>query len=52
MTDFQVLVKEMRTAQKNYFKTREVYWLQESKKLEKRVDTFLENIDAPEIEFP
>lgn len=38
MTDFMQLVREMRKAQKEYFKTRDKDVLAKSKQLEKRVD--------------
>ena len=44
MTDFEdfcMLVKNMRHAQKMYFKTRELGWLIESKDLESKVDNCL-----------
>lgn len=43
MTNFRTLVKKMRYAQKEYFKTRETKWLEWSKKLEKAVDKELED---------
>lgn len=51
MNDFELLVKEMRQAQKNYFAKREIYWLEQSKNLEKQVDKFLFNIDNPQLNF-
>lgn len=39
---FKQLVKEMREAQKQYFKTRDYAVLDKSKKLEKQVDAELE----------
>ena len=39
--EFAELVKTLRTAQKNYFATRNVNYLNESKKLEKQVDAVL-----------
>lgn len=38
MTEFMQLVREMRKAQKEYFKTRDKDVLAKSKQLEKRVD--------------
>ena len=38
MTEFMQLVREMRKAQKDYFKTRDRNVLAKSKQLEKRVD--------------
>ena len=39
------LVKEMRTAQKNYFKTRKKSFLFQSKDLEKKVDELLNTLN-------
>lgn len=39
--EFQSLVRRMRAAQVNYFKTRARYHLEESKALEKQVDEHL-----------
>ncbi len=39
--EFTELVLKMRTAQKNFFTTRNAGYLQESKKLEKQVDAIL-----------
>lgn len=41
MNDFEILVLEMRSAQKEYFRTRSKEILQQSKHLEKRVDEYL-----------
>ena len=41
MTDFEKLVLEMRTAQKNWFRWHEPEDLRKSKELERRVDTLL-----------
>lgn len=41
MNEFEELVYEMRSAQINYFRTRSKEVLQQSKKLEKRVDKYL-----------
>lgn len=41
MNDFEQLVCEMRSAQKEYFRTRSKDVLQKSKQLEKRVDEYL-----------
>lgn len=41
MTDFEKLVYEMRSAQKEYFRTRSKGTLELSKHLEKRVDEYL-----------
>lgn len=40
--DFRALVRDMRTAQKRYFSTREVDDLRASKDLERRVDVALQ----------
>lgn len=43
MTDgFEKLVRDMRAAQKKYFKTRDRGALEESKQLEREVDRYLE----------
>lgn len=51
--DFIAKVSEMRTAQKQYFKTRDSQWLQRSKKLKREVDDILAAIytaaTAPEL---
>lgn len=49
MNEFEKLVFEMRKAQKNYFKSREVYWLTKSKQFELNVDDYLENINSPKM---
>lgn len=41
MKEFVELVREMRNAQKEYFKTRDKNVLQRSKELERKVDSFL-----------
>lgn len=41
-------VAEMRNAQREYFKTRSVEWLNRSKKLEKEVDTILASLTTPQ----
>lgn len=41
MTEFEKMVMEMRTAQKNYFRTRDKKYLQASKQAEKAVDDYL-----------
>lgn len=43
MNDFEKLVYEMRSAQKEYFRTRNKDTLELSKHLEKRVDEYLIN---------
>lgn len=45
-TDFVLLVKEMRKAQKKYFKDRTQSALKESKALEKKVDDVASEITA------
>ena len=42
MTDFENLVRNMRAAQKKYFRTRDRAVLEESKRLERDVDKYLE----------
>lgn len=51
MTDNELLyfVKEMRKAQRNYFKTRTGAWLEESKKLERIVDRAIEQREQPAL---
>jgi len=44
--EFAALVAEVRTAQKQYFKTRERDVLMQSKALEKQVDAALAELDA------
>ena len=39
VTDYIRKVREMREAQRNYFRTRTSIWLQRSKDLEREVDT-------------
>ena len=41
MNEFIELVREMRNAQKEYFKTRDTNVLLKSKELERKVDSFL-----------
>lgn len=41
MTEFEKMVMEMRTAKKNYFRTRDKKYLQASKQAEKAVDDYL-----------
>lgn len=47
--EFRELVKKMRWAQKEYFKTRDKRWLNEAKKLESAVD--YELVPKPEKLF-
>lgn len=49
MNEFELLVQEMRNAQKRYFDKREQYWLVQSKKLEKMVDDYLFNKTNPTL---
>lgn len=44
-SQFRDLVRRMRQAQREYFKTRNSGWLQLSKDLEKQVDQELKQID-------
>ena len=46
MTEFMQLVREMRKAQKDYFKTRDKDVLAKSKQLEKRVDDEIKKEEA------
>lgn len=46
MTEFMQLVREMRKAQKDYFKTRDRNVLAKSKQLEKRVDDEIKKEEA------
>ena len=48
MDEFVKLVYEMRKAQKEYFRTRSKEVLQQSKQLERRVDTLLAEYDNPQ----
>lgn len=45
MTDFETLVRNMRAAQKKFFRTRDRNVLEESKRLERDVDKYLEERD-------
>lgn len=44
MTPFEALVRDMRKAQKEYFKSRTPFALNESKRLERLVDLELEKL--------
>ena len=44
-------VRDMREAQKEYFRTRDVNVLRRSKALEKRVDALLAEYDNPQIDL-
>lgn len=46
---FKERVKEMREAQKNYFKSRDSFWLARAKSLEKEVDTELQKPSNPTL---
>lgn len=52
MDDFATLVKQMRRAQKRYFRERSPQTLNESKDLERRVDRALEAMVATPGLFP
>lgn len=43
MNDFEILVLEIRSAQKEYFRTRSKEILQLSKQLERRVDEYIKD---------
>lgn len=45
MKEFIELVREMRNAQKEYFRTRSKDWLNRSKELEREVDAQLQSIN-------
>lgn len=49
MNDFENLVLEMRVCQTNYFKTRERYWLEQSKHYEKLVDRYFLEKKNPKL---
>ena len=48
-TEFIALVTEMRTAQVQYFKTRDRALLLRSKQLEQRVDAMIEGVNQPDL---
>ena len=54
LSEFERLVREMRTAQRAYFRSRSSGVLEASKRLEREVDTFLkarqEEIEAARLE--
>ena len=53
MKDFIELVRAMRAAQKEYFRTRTGTALKKSKALEKQVDDFIKAIDDKQLKlFP
>ena len=47
--DFVILVKRMREAQKEYFRTRTKEALQFSKKLESRMDAAIKDVQMPKL---
>lgn len=49
MNEFEQLVSEMRTCQKQYFRTREKEWLERSKRFEKMVDNELDKKLNPNL---
>ena len=49
MEEFIRAVQDMRTAQKNYFESRDHYDLQTAKALENRVDKLLIDLDTPKL---
>ena len=51
MNEFEKLVKEMRSMQKAYFRTREAQTLNASKRLEKEVDKYLADKENPQMEL-
>ena len=48
--DFFTLVARMREAQRNYFKTRAVCYIEESRRLEKAVDAEIERVAQVQTE--
>lgn len=49
MNEFEKLVAEMRTAQKEYFRHRGTIALTTSKRLEKQVDDHLDSLTNPKL---
>ena len=49
MNEFELLVNQMRVAQREYFKSRKKYWLEKSKKLEAVVDIHLKKKNMPTL---
>ena len=45
MTEFEKMVMRMRTAQKNYFRTRDKKYLVEAKQAEKAIDDYLLDVE-------
>lgn len=52
MTQFEYTVLQMRNAQRDYFRTRCMDALRESKALEKQVDEMLEEMQNPQPMLP
>lgn len=50
--EFVAAVLQMRNAQKNFFATRNSWYLSESKKFEKQVDKYIEVLTAKATELP
>ena len=48
---FILLVRDMRNAQKNYFRTRDKIVLEESKRLEREVDAVIKQYLTPQMEL-
>lgn len=51
-SQFEQLVRDMRQAQKEYFRYRSQDALKRSKELEKQVDEWLFVVQTPELPFP
>lgn len=51
MTDFEILVADMRKAQKDYFRTRSQNALRSAKELEKQVDKHLKKAQKAEEDY-
>jgi hypothetical protein len=49
MTNFELLVLEMRKVQKEYFRTKAAGVLQKCRELQKKVDDYLGICDQPEL---
>lgn len=45
MTNFEILVAEMRKAQKDFFRKRDYAILEKAKELEKQVDQYLDELE-------
>ena len=52
MTQFEYTVLQMRNAQRDYFRTRSMDALRESKALERQVDEMLEEMQNPQPMLP